>query len=1644
MDLNVAVNVPVGGIGRPNLYELLAWLNETLQTGFTKIGQVCTGAAYCQLMDWLFPQSLDLSRVRFQSNDMVDIIHNYSLLQAAFRTVGVLRHIPVKDLMERKSDVAVTFLHWFKAFFDKNNAKGREYHALEARGGQSMVPADSDGHSSQTPPQKLEIIVKVEGKAVEEPRKEKVPESLNTNKEMIMVISDDDDDVMEVTGGKVEQETEKMETTVKEKAAEKVKQEEAAAVEKGNEGTSSTLLQFIRRYCNNNVGTHSNTSKETQISGPLGSAFLSPTHNINISKACSHTPYCLYLYVGVELGGGQNTSVVLVGYMDQKSGVSVVKPLLTLQMSVDPVDPQTPADADAVTDTHAADTDAQRLIETLKKRGFPLSNIVAFYCNAAHPGVSQVFVSRFQAFNSRLVSLCGLPGMARRACQAGLLASFDCVVDLVRDIHYHYYTCPQVLRGLKELFADAESYNPSHPISAQCLFIIHAVQKMASSWRFLVDYYKSLKKAEDVDQIRSRLMDAKVKLRFMFLASILDPLRAFQEYQQGGTALVPVELQLASMLVHSYATSLFRPSIAKRFLRKRDLHLLQNTTEMLPVAEVHVGAPAREFMWATAVVDLGEQERLDFLQDAATFYKATLQSLAESLPEHLGDVTLRNIHQVLKHSDNINCPKLSSQALSEMSVQLGLFSAGALGRHPLDRDYSNFIKTVKQEQRHCWAKMLSAIRPHSALHRLFLDILALPSSLHRTQVFAKCVIIKVVCTSKETSKTGWPGIPHIKTPVQADYGGDKKIVKKEGILSEDDDDDDDDDDVEAKPSPSKRCSSMEDSDYTDNSSDVVDVTEDSKNCVINSLIKSKNERTPQGRVIEVSDDDDDDDDDDEVILPSTPNNSTELLDVMGELVWGKPEGFSPWPAIIIPLREENPHPESRMVAWYGQNMSSQVRLQALKPLAAFTQHFCSNSFAILVTYREAIFLCLQEAALRCKKQFSACVEDRDEFLKQMLDWAFGGFQPSGPDGLKPTSATNGATKTNKRPKVRQKLFLKTNSSHPPIQSSTLMSSKSNLELKEVSICLKRLSSQRVGGGKTWEAWEEECDSPKGTTKGKGSRVGFAAEMGKQEMEGWEGERDDWGRGWEKVKGVGKGKLKGGKLQKKKNSLSDGFEDDMSPDFVPQKRRTYTKSYNKVQQTTSNYTQPDQKLREETIRRIMDMNLDIEGFCLCCGTEDVEISHPLFKGSLCLECKNNLTETLYRYDDDGYQSYCTICCYGLEVILCGNDSCCRCYCTDCLNILVGQGTFDALKLLDPWICYLCQPHRPHGALIPREDWSVRVQDLFANNSAMEFEPHRVYPSIPANQRRPIRVLSLFDGIATGYLVLKDLGFKVEKYVASEICEDSIAVATVGHDGKIIHVGDVRFITEEHIEQWGPFDLLIGGSPCNDLSIVNPLRKGLYEGTGRLFFEFYRLLTLLKPKEEDPRPFFWLFENVVFMNTHDRVNICRFLECNPVLVDAVKVSPAHRRRYFWGNIPGMSRPIIASQNDKLDLQDCLEIGREARVNKVRTITTNPNSLKQGKSCSLLPVFHNGKGDILWITELEKIFGFPKHYTDVRNMNRQQRQKVLGKAWSVPVIRHLFAPLKDYFACEELPPLTMSSTSSSSTSPSSPASPELQQLR
>ncbi|XP_069740082.1 DNA (cytosine-5)-methyltransferase 3B isoform X4 [Narcine bancroftii] len=572
---------------------------------------------------------------------------------------------------------------------------------------------------------------------------------------------------------------------------------------------------------------------------------------------------------------------------------------------------------------------------------------------------------------------------------------------------------------------------------------------------------------------------------------------------------------------------------------------------------------------------------------------------------------------------------------------------------------------------------------------------------------------------------------------------------------------------------------------------------------------------------------------------------------IGELVWGKIKGFSWWPAIVVSWRTPGRRRAAsgmRWLQWFGDGKFSEIAS------SRSGMPFPSNDRGTL-----------------------------EEQIKPMLDWAFGGFQPKGYEGIKPKQNTDNDT----------------------------------------------------GGGTPVEVFV--------------------------------------------------------------------------PEYYPPTKKQKTNFYK-----SKEGTEEEHRGREKIFFQVTSNNKSIEEFCLACGSIRVGTFHPLFEGGLCSICKDIYLETSYMYDDDGYQSYCTVCCGGREVLLCGNANCCRCFCVDCIDILVGPGASEEAKVQDPWRCYMCLPHESYGVLRRRSDWTMKLQEFFASDNGQEYDPPKIYPAVPAENRKPIKVLSLFDGIATGYLVLRDLGFKVERYVASEICEDSIAVGTVRHEGKITYVHDVRNISRQNIHEWGPFDLVIGGSPCNDLSIVNPARKGLYEGTGRLFFEFYRLLHDTRPKEWEDRPFFWLFENVVAMGVNDKRDISRFLECNPVMIDAIDVSAAHRARYFWGNLPGMNRPLVASSADKLELQDCLEHGRIAKFSKVRTITTRSNSIKQGKD-QHFPVIMNGKEDILWCTELERIFGFPVHYTDVSNMGRGARQKLLGRSWSVPVIRHLFAPLKDYFACE-----------------------------
>ncbi|KAM9351026.1 DNA (cytosine-5-)-methyltransferase 3 beta, duplicate a [Symphorus nematophorus] len=1452
------VVTPDSSQDKSSRFYLLTWINNLLKTNFKDVRHMGSGACHCQVMDWVIPGSVDMANVKFDAQGEDDCKHNFSLLQEAFTKNGITRTIPVEALIKGDLKSSIETLRWFKVFFTVN-VKNEEYDPVKARDSHDISPILASLQSRRS---ELESGKEENGAGMTKlayPYTEKWKDIFDWADQS--TLGEDytycrSCDWHLSTFSKGPQELKRHGETKKHKKRAKTYKSQPS---RHSEllPCSDAAIRFIYKHFN------ASSAKSERVSRHFARSKLGSHYPQDITSICQHTPYCLYIYGGVTLGKDDIVSVVLVGFFDVETFRHCIRFLDALQ--------SVGGEGDQI---------AAAVAETLKKFGLPTDNLVAFYSDS-NGAVSEQICSQLRELNPNIVALGGLYTIADAACHAGVKELSNQARELMVEIHAHRSACSTKNNNLEALFgSDVSMDSPSFHLNTSCLKFFQLVTKILEIWTDLVSYFKSCDKDDEKAKlIFSQLQDPKVRATFMFLEEALKPLHTFQRHLQTheGSARADMLhiLEEASSLLCTYTSNFLHPQAAVRFLKEHDAQILKNKKFHLSCPELSPGGKAVEDF-------LNESEAKEALpllkEEALSFYIALTGCIAKELP--LGEGVLKSVAQLLNAQSRL---KVTGKAVEELGTKLGICSSPEevsqltsefleyqLAEEGASEEGEKHNSAVVSLEKH-WASILKNSKPTSTFRKLVLTLLSFPCPpLEAQQVFTQAL-------EKE----------------------DATLFSENEALTE------------------SECDVMSDSPLSD-SKDSPDPAKDKKN---DSPSKLRNEhyalwkegairggfgwesslrQKPQARTvfqagasnwskpIDLEKDNNKGlESQDKVAEETSPSSKPTPRGrrkhayqdgkgfLSGELVWGKVKGFSWWPGMVMPWKTKSSPPGMRRVEWFGDGMFSEIYTEGLMPFSAFTKCFCKNSFASLPIYKEAIYQIIELAGERCAKSFSEAEGNKEKELKLMLDWAFEGFLPTGPEGFVPPNSA-----------------------------------------------LQQDSSE--------------------------------------------------------------------------SSLSD---------YQPPAKRKYVFK-NKAPAVTCN--------RESITEKVKEKGKTIEDVCLSCGSSEIEVSHPLFKGGLCLKCKENFIETLYRYDEDGYQSYCTVCCAGLEVILCGNASCCRCFCKDCLEILVGPGTFDKLKDVDPWSCYMCKPEQCKGNLKLRPDWSVKVQDFFVNNSAMEFEPHRVYPSIPADQRRPIRVLSLFDGIATGYLVLKDLGFKIERYIASEICEDSIAVGMIKHEGKIEYVNDVRTITRKHLAEWGPFDLLIGGSPCNDLSMVNPLRKGLFEGTGRLFFEFYRILTMLKPKEDDDRPFFWLFENVVFMSAHDKSDICRFLECNPILIDAVKVSPAHRARYFWGNLPGMNRPLATSLDDKVALQDCLEIGRMAKFDKVRTITTKSNSIRQGKM-GPLPVNMNGKEDYLWCTEMEQIFGFPKHYTDVNNMGRMQRQKVLGRSWSVPVIRHLFAPLKDYFECE-----------------------------
>ncbi|XP_036406277.1 microtubule-associated protein RP/EB family member 3-like isoform X1 [Megalops cyprinoides] len=151
----MAVNVYSTSVTIENLsrHDMLAWVNDSLHLNYSKIEQLCSGAAYCQFMDMLFPGCILLKKVKFQARLEHEYIHNFKVLQAAFKKMNVDKIIPVERLVKGKFQDNFEFVQWFKKFFDANY-DGKDYDPLLARQGQEVAPPPNPGEQIFHKPKK--------------------------------------------------------------------------------------------------------------------------------------------------------------------------------------------------------------------------------------------------------------------------------------------------------------------------------------------------------------------------------------------------------------------------------------------------------------------------------------------------------------------------------------------------------------------------------------------------------------------------------------------------------------------------------------------------------------------------------------------------------------------------------------------------------------------------------------------------------------------------------------------------------------------------------------------------------------------------------------------------------------------------------------------------------------------------------------------------------------------------------------------------------------------------------------------------------------------------------------------------------------------------------------------------------------------------------------------------------------------------------------------------------------------------------------------------------------------------------------------------------------------------------------------------
>merc|ERR1719510_303300 len=98
----------------------------------------------------LFPNCVQLKKVKFRTKLEHEYIQNFKVLQASFKKMSVDKIVPVDKLIKGRFQDNFEFIQWFKKFFDANY-DGAPYDAVAARAGQGMGAINGAGRIPAAP-----------------------------------------------------------------------------------------------------------------------------------------------------------------------------------------------------------------------------------------------------------------------------------------------------------------------------------------------------------------------------------------------------------------------------------------------------------------------------------------------------------------------------------------------------------------------------------------------------------------------------------------------------------------------------------------------------------------------------------------------------------------------------------------------------------------------------------------------------------------------------------------------------------------------------------------------------------------------------------------------------------------------------------------------------------------------------------------------------------------------------------------------------------------------------------------------------------------------------------------------------------------------------------------------------------------------------------------------------------------------------------------------------------------------------------------------------------------------------------------------------------------------------------------------------